>query len=53
MREYSKKNDLELITTEKDFLRLNKNYKKNINFLKVNLKISDLKNFKKILLSKI
>jgi tetraacyldisaccharide 4'-kinase len=42
-----------LITTEKDFFRLNKIERKNIKFLKINLEIKDKKNFKKILISKL
>ena len=44
---------LTLITTEKDFFRLNKTQRKNINFLKIKLEIKDKKNLKKILISKI
>ena len=42
-----------LITTEKDFFRLNKIERKNIKFLKINLEIKDKKNFEKILISKL
>ena len=42
-----------LITTEKDFFRLDKIERKNIKFLKINLEIIDKKNFKKILISKL
>ena len=42
-----------IITTEKDFFRLNKIQRKNIKFLKIKLEIKNKKNFKKILMSKI
>jgi len=45
--------DLSLITTEKDFLRLNRSERKNIKFLQIKLEIKDIKNFKKILITKI
>jgi len=35
----AKENNTILLTTEKDYLRIEENYKKNINFLKINLKI--------------
>ena len=41
------KNKLEIITTEKDYLRLNLNQKKNIKFLKINLKVNKLNKLKK------
>ena len=51
---YEAKNEnLILITTEKDFFRLNKTQRKNIKCLKIKLEIKDKKNFKKILISKI
>ena len=53
IKEYSKKNCLDLITTEKDYLRLDKSDRKNISYLKVNLKIPKYKSFQKILFSKI
>jgi len=49
----AKNNNLSLITTEKDFFRLSKSQRKNIKFLKISLKIKDIKNFKKLLLSKL
>lgn len=49
----TKKKSLKLITTEKDYLRLEKNQRIGIKFIKISLKINKLKNFKKILLSKI
>ena len=48
-----KKENLILVTTEKDFFRLNKAQRKNIKFLKIKLEIKDKKNLKKILISKL
>ena len=48
-----KKENLILVTTEKDFFRLNKTQRKNIKFLKIKLEIKDKKNLKKILISKL
>ena len=42
-----------LITTEKDFFRLNKIERKNIKFLKITLDINDKKGFEKIIISKL
>ena len=50
-KKQAKKEKLVLLTTEKDFLRLNKSQRKNIKFLKIKLKIKDKKNLKKILIS--
>jgi len=47
----SKKNDATLLTTEKDFLRLNENNQKNIKFIKVELKINKINEIKDILIS--
>ena len=49
----SKKENLVLVTTEKDFFRLNKSQRKNIKFLKIKLEIKDKKNLEKILISKL
>jgi len=49
----AKKENLVLITTEKDFFRLNKSQRKNVKFLKIELEIKDKKNLKKILISKL
>ena len=49
----AKKENLVLITTEKDFFRLNKSQRKNIKFLKIKLEIKDKKNLEKILISKL
>ena len=43
--------NLSIITTEKDYLRLDKSQRKNINYLATNLKINKIKEFKKILSS--
>ena len=49
----AKKENLSLITTEKDFFRLSKLERKNIKFLKIKLEIKDIKNLKKILITKL
>jgi tetraacyldisaccharide 4'-kinase len=49
----AKKEGLRLLTTEKDFFRLTKIQRKNINFLKIKLEIKNKKELKKILISKI
>jgi len=49
----AKKENLVLVTTEKDFFRLNKIQRKNIKFLKIKLEIKDKIKFKKILISKL
>ena len=49
----AKKENLALVTTEKDFFRLNKSQRKNIKFLKIKLEIKDKKNLEKILISKL
>ena len=49
----AKKENLILITTEKDFFRLDKSQRKNIKFLRIKLEIKNKKNFKKILISKL
>jgi tetraacyldisaccharide 4'-kinase len=53
LKNRAKKEKLTLITTEKDFFRLNKIQRKNIKFLKIKLEIKDKKNLKKILISKL
>ena len=50
---FIKKENLVLVTTEKDFFRLNKSQRKNIKFLKIKLEIKDKKNLEKILISKL
>ena len=49
----AKKENLVLVTTEKDFFRLNKSQRKNIKFLKIKLEIKDKKNLEKIIISKL
>ena len=53
LKHKAKKNKLTLITTEKDFYRLDKLEKKNVKCLKVKLEIDNIKNFKKILQDKL
>ena len=53
LKDKAKEKKLTLITTEKDFFRLNKIQRKNIKFLKIKLEIKDKKNLIKILTSKI
>ena len=50
LKKLAQKNKLEIITTEKDYLRLNLKQKKNIKFLKINLKVNKLNKLKKKLL---
>ena len=49
----AKSKNLNIITTEKDFNRLDANQKKNIKCLKIKLDIKNIKKFKKILLEKL
>ena len=53
LKDYAKKENLTLVTTEKDFFRLNKIQRKNIKFLEIKLEIKDKIKLKKILLSKL
>ena len=53
LKKMAKKKRLTLITTEKDYLRLNRTEKKDIKFLKINLKIKKIDELKKILISKL
>ena len=53
LKDKAKNENFILITTEKDFFRLNKIERKNIKFLKINLEIKDKKKFEKILISKL
>ena len=53
LKDKAKKENLILVTTEKDFFRLNETQRKNIKFLKIKLEIKDKKNLKKILISKL
>ena len=46
----AKREQLKIITTEKDYYRLSNNQKKNIKYLKIKLNIKNLNKFKEILL---
>ena len=48
-KEIAKDNHLEIITTEKDYKRLNDRNKKSIKYLKIKLKIKNLHKFSKFL----
>ena len=49
LKELAKKNGCKLITTEKDYFRIKKAFRKNINFLKIELSIEQEKKFYKYL----
>ena len=49
LKQLAKQKGCELLTTEKDFLRIKKSYRKNINFLKIELSIEHEKKFFKYL----
>jgi len=49
----AKKSNLDVITTEKDYLRIDPKNRNGIKFLKVNLNINKIDNFKKFLKSKL
>ena len=51
IKKFAKNEKLNIITTEKDYFRLNKNQRKDIKNLKIKLKIDNLKKLKKILLN--
>ena len=51
LKKIAKNKGLSIITTEKDYIRMKKNELKNIKFLKINLKINKLNEFKKLLMS--
>jgi len=53
LKKLAKKRKLNIITTEKDYLRLNKRNRNNINFLKIDLNIKNLKNFSKFLFERL
>ena len=53
LKKLAKKKKLNIITTEKDYLRLNKKHRKNIKFLKIDLNIKNLKNFSKFLIERL
>ena len=49
----AKKKNLNIITTEKDYLRLNNKNRKNIRFLKNDLKIKNMQSFSKFLIGRL
>ncbi len=53
IKDKAKKENLLLITTEKDYFRLNQMQRKNIKFLKIKLDIKDKTKFRKTLISKL
>ena len=53
IKKLAKKINAKILTTEKDYMRLNKNNSKNIQFLKIELKIKNEKKFINFLRSKI
>ena len=53
IKKLAERKKLSIITTEKDYLRLNKKNRKNIKFLKVDLNIKNLKNFSKFLFERL
>ena len=53
LKQLAKQKGCKLLTTEKDYLRINKSYRKNINFLKVELSIEHEKKFYKYLNEKL
>ena len=53
LKKLAKKKKLHIITTEKDYLRLNKKNRKNVKYLKVDLNIKNFKSFSKFLLERL
>jgi tetraacyldisaccharide 4'-kinase len=53
IKKLAKRKKLNIITTEKDYLRLNKKNKKNVKFLKIDLSIKNMKNFSKFLIQRL
>ena len=53
LKQLAKQKGCELLTTEKDYLRIKKSYRKDINFLKVELSIDNQKKFFKYLNEKL
>ena len=45
IKQIAKNENLKILTTEKDYCRIPKNLRKNINYLKINLKINKFKKF--------
>ena len=53
IKKLAKRKKLNIITTEKDYLRLNKKNKKNVKFLKIDLSIKNMQNFSKFLIERL
>ena len=53
LKKLAKKKKLNIITSEKDYLRLNKKQRRNIKFLKIDLRIKNLQKFSKFLIKKL
>ena len=49
----SKKSDSILLTTEKDYFRINDDYKKNIKYMKIKIEIEDKENFINLIKNKL
>ena len=50
---YSKSNNLKIITTEKDYLKINEKFFNEIDILKLDIKILDEKKFENFLTNKL
>ena len=50
IKKLAKNKNLKILTTEKDYNRVPKKFRKNINYLKVNLKIKKMKDFNKFII---
>ena len=48
--DFAFKNNCEILTTEKDYLRLNEKLKLKINYIKINLEVKEIEKLKKILI---
>ena len=53
IKKLAKRKKLNIITTEKDYLRLNKKNRKNVKFLKIDLSIKNMQNFSKFLIERL
>ena len=53
IKKLAKQKKLKIITTEKDYLRLNKKNRKNVKFLKIDLSIKNMQNFSKFLIERL
>ena len=53
IKKLAKRRKLNIITTEKDYLRLNKKNRKNVKFLKIDLSIKNMQNFSKFLVERL